>query len=90
MGISVELVTSRELFDHGRFNLLARRIGKSLGYRMRGRDYDAAWETRHRELRRELLAQFRTTETQGEPAYPAWESIDCAFENGCVTDFGIW
>jgi len=62
MGISVELVTRHDLFSASKFDLLARRVAKSLGIRMRNRDYDPAWQMRNRELRRELLAQFSLKE----------------------------
>lgn len=69
-GISIDVLTAREVFDIEQFDIAARRIARKLGVRLRAKSFDAQWRARRRQLRKELFDQdgFRR-ELMGRTAF---------------------
>ncbi len=58
IGIGVETMTRRELFDPNRFDKTARRVARHIGYRLFVRDFGTAWHRRRAQLREAVLGQL--------------------------------
>ncbi len=54
-GISIDVLTAREVFDVEQFDIAARRIARKLGIRLRAESLDTRWHARRRQLRKELF-----------------------------------
>lgn len=54
MGVSIDVLTKRELFDGSLFDAMAHRVAHKLGFRLRKQAFDATWRARHRNLRNRL------------------------------------
>lgn len=55
-GISIDVLTHREVLDPRLFDTMARRIARKIGFRLRSEAFTTAWRSKHQALRNELLS----------------------------------